>query len=277
MSCILVFGLSGQIGEELLPLLRSRDYRVVAVSRSAREAVAGVEWRLGSFQALPEIPPEVDAIISLGPLDSFAAWFAGATTKSARVIAIGSTGRIDKIDSTDPDERDVAQRLGLAEARLFEIGKLRSVSVTVLRPTLLYGNGRDRTISRMLQFARRWRALPLPSTATGLRQPVHVGDVADAILSNLDSAQTAGHGYDLPGGETLAFDAMLRRTLARHAPGCRVLPVPALFLRAAIKMAAWLKLARIDPGVLARLQRDQLADPTAARLAFGYQPRSFDP
>ena len=277
MSRPLVIGLSGQVGEALLPRLLERETQVLALSRQARAQQPGVEWTLGSLEAMPEIPPDVDSIVSLGPLDAFAAWFAASEPTVSRVIAISSTGRIDKLHSLDAGERDVAQRLRTAEDCLFGAGARRGIAVTVLRPTLLYGNGRDRSLSRLIQLGRRWGFLPLPSTATGLRQPVHVADVADAVLGCMEAAQTAGQAYDLPGGETLSFDVMVRRTLARHAPGCRVVSLPAGVFKLGLGFAALLRRGLTNSGLLARLQSDQVADDSAAHQAFGYRPRRFDP
>jgi nucleoside-diphosphate-sugar epimerase len=277
MSRILVLGLSGQLGDALSPRLRERERHVLAVSRQARVAQPGVEWLLGSLEAMPAIPPDVDCIISLGPLDAFVRWFATAELSVTRVVAIGSTGRSDKLDSLDPAERDLARRLGAAEGDLFSHGAGRAISVTILRPTLLYGLGRDQTVARLLNAARRFGFLVLPSSATGLRQPVHVADVADAVMRCLDTPTTSGRVYDLPGGETLRFDQMVQRTLERHAPGRPLLRIPAPLFSLGVHVAALLGRSPIERGVLSRLRADQLADATAAANDFGYRARRFDP
>lgn len=277
MSRILVIGLTGQLRESLLPALLETGSPVLALSRNGQEPQPGVEWLLGSLQSMPAIPADVGAILSLGPLDAFAAWFDSSDASCSRVIALGSTGQADKLGSVDPAERELAQRLRAAESGLFAAGERRGVPVTVLRPTLLYGSGRDLSLSRLVELGRRWGFLLLPSSATGLRQPVHVEDVAGAIMACLEASQTSGRAYDLPGGEVIAFDAMVRRTLARHAPGCRLLSVPAGLFSAGLRVASALRRAPINRGLLARLERDQLADPRAAHDAFDYRPRQFEP
>ncbi|MBP8098633.1 MAG: nucleoside-diphosphate sugar epimerase [Arenimonas sp.] len=277
MSRILVVGLSGQFRHALLPRLLGRGDPILALSRTRQPPEMGVEWVLGSLQAMPVIPADIATIISLGPLDAFADWFDASGPDGSRVIALGSTGRTDKLDSIDPAERELAQRLRMAEARLLEAGGRRGAVVTVLRPTLLYGSGRDLTLSWLVELGRRWGCVVLPASATGLRQPVHVADVADAILRCLDEANTAGRTYDLPGGEVLGFDEMVRRSIARHAPGCRVLCLPTPLFKAGLGLAGLLRRAPIKPGLLARLERDQLADAGPAREAFGYSPRGFEP
>jgi nucleoside-diphosphate-sugar epimerase len=277
---VLVIGLSGQVGDALLPGLLQGHRRVLALSRYPRPDVAGVDWLTGSLEAMPALPAGVQTVLSLGPLDAFAAWLAAAadtTPDLRRVVALGSTGRADKRDSPDPGERDLARRLQAAEHLLFATGQQRGLAITLLRPTLIYGGGRDLTVSRLLAFGRRWGFVLLPRSATGLRQPVHVGDVAAAVLQCLEQPACAGHAFDLPGGETLAFIAMVRRVLARQAPGCRLLLLPTAWFRLALRVAARLRRAPFNAGMLARLHDDQLADAEPARLAFGYQPRRFEP
>jgi nucleoside-diphosphate-sugar epimerase len=274
----LVFGLTGQLGDALQPHLAALGPGLVAVSRSGRPADERVDWRVGMLQAMPHLPEDIGTIVSLGPLDAFAAWYAEAAPASvARVLAVGSTGIHDKQASPDADERDLAERLAWAEAQLFAAASARGAAATVLRPTLLYGNGRDRSLTPLAALARRVRLLPLPGNARGLRQPVHVDDVAAAILAALPAQDTHGRAFDLPGGETLPFDAMVRRLLQAQAPGTRAVRVPAVLARWASPYAQRFGVSGFAPGALARMARDQVTDAGPAAAAFGYAPRKFLP
>lgn len=277
MSQSLVIGLSGQLGQALLPLLANRDGDWFALSRWPQAELPGLRWLHGSLEAMPEQASQVDTLISLGPLDAFASWFSRADTRARRVIAVGSTGRRDKMLSGDPQERALAERLVAAEASLFSAAERRGLGLTVLRPSLLYGGDRDRSLTPLLNRAKRWRVLPLPHNAKGLRQPVHVEDVATAVVACLDSALTEGRSYDLPGGETLPFDEMLGRALQRRAPGCRVIRVPAPLFRVAAQMARLLGHGPAPAGAVSRLHLDQIADSGPAKADFGYAPRGFQP
>jgi nucleoside-diphosphate-sugar epimerase len=274
----LVFGFSGPVGQALAGPLLAAGWHATAVSRQPREDGAGVSWRLGSLQATADLGADYDAIVSLGPLDAFADAMAAATPRCGRVVAIGSTGVHSKADSPDPGERALAARLASAETRLADALATRGIAGVVLRPTLVYGLGLDRSLSPLVGFARRHGWLPLPWRAAGLRQPVHVGDVAAAVLACLDAPTPLTGHFDLPGAEALPFAAMVRRTLAVHAPGTRVWRVPAPLFRLGLAIAR----GGLGPGVsadgfLARLQRDQVFDAEPARRAFGFNPRSFEP
>ena len=278
MRRLLALGLSGPVGDAVRERLLARGDAVVAVSRQHRGDAGGVAWRHGSLEAMPDFEESFDAILSLGPLDAFVRWYVDALPSAPRVIALSSTGRHDKRLSQDPRERELAARLAAAEADLFAAGRTAGAAVTVLRPSLMYGRDRDRNLSVLAATARRWGVLPMPWNATGLRQPVHVDDVAAAVLACLDQPlTTTGKAFDLPGRETMSFEAMVRRTLALRAPGARLLKLPP-FLFA---LATWLVELSGRPapgrGARARVALDQLADPGPARNAFGYDPGRFRP
>jgi len=272
----LVIGISGQVGQALQARLPSLGH-VWGLSRQHLDEANGIVWLTGWLQAMPPLPDGIDTILSLGPLDAFADWFDRSGLRGVRVVALGSTGREDKRDSVDPEERGVARRLTEAEARLFGAGQRQRSAITLLRPTLIYGRGRDASLSPMLAMARRWGRVVLPSGATGLRQPVHVDDVADAVLACLDCPASQGRSFDLPGGERLEFRAMVERSLARYAPQAKLLILPRWLFRAGMVAAAAIGFRPVGPGFVDRCRRDQIADPSPAHAVFGYQPRDFSP
>ncbi|HMB57563.1 MAG TPA: NAD-dependent epimerase/dehydratase family protein [Arenimonas sp.] len=275
MSRVLVLGLSGQVGQALKPRLLARGVRLLAVTRQARPAEAGIEWLHAALPVLPALPADIDTILSLGPLDAFADWFGKIAPAGVRVIALGSTSRQFKHDSPDPDEQVIAARLIAAEQALFAHPE---AAVTLLRPTLIYGAGRDRSLSPLIAFARRWGWLVLPRNASGLRQPVHVDDIAEAVLRCLDRPGTAGKAYDLPGSEALSFEAMVRRSLERQAPGSRIWRIPSPMFGLLLRLGqATGRLPVNARGFLARLQRDQSVDPGPIEADLDLVPRPFQP
>ncbi|MDQ3268894.1 MAG: nucleoside-diphosphate sugar epimerase, partial [Pseudomonadota bacterium] len=227
MRAALIFGGSGQIGAPLLQRLLASGWQVTALSRQARRADPGLQWLHGDLGALPPLPARVDAIFSCGPLDAFARWYSDSRIDAARVIAFGSTSVQAKRESRDPRELDLVARLRGGEAALLSAARLRGAAATLLRPTLVYGAGRDATLSRIASLARRYRCFPLPRGACGLRQPVHVDDLAEAAWQAIDAAPAFGRGYDLPGGETLSYREMVARVLSVLHPVPRLIELPA--------------------------------------------------
>jgi len=260
MRTVLVFGASGAVGRYLLPLLADAHYKVSPVSRDPH---AG--WLAGDLQDVRKDWPAADIVISLGPLDAFAAWLERQPHAPQRLIALSSMSAKSKALSPDRAERDLAERLRAAEARLFGYSAARGIACTIFRPTLIYGAGTDRSLAPIARFARRWHLMPIPLGAIGLRQPVHAADLADACTAVIDLSGTYAKTYALGGGERLTFAALLQRL--RSAQRGFVLPVP-------VPLAV-LRLGRISPGVLARLREPLVADNAAALRDFSYAPRAF--
>lgn len=274
----LIFGGSGQIGQPLLHRLLRAGWQVTALSRQPQCGHAGVRWLRGELAALPTLPPRVDAIFSCGPLDAFAHWYAGSAIDAARVVAFGSTSVATKHESGDPRERDLAARLRAGEDAVFAAAQARGAAATVLRPTLVYGAGRDATLSRIAAVARRYGRLPLPRGACGLRQPVHVDDLAEAAWRATDAAASFGHAYALPGGETLAYREMVARVLAALQPSPRLVEVPAPLFALALRIARLGgRASGFGDAAVRRLREDLVFDAAPAQRDFGYAPRRFAP
>ncbi|GAB1406883.1 NAD-dependent epimerase/dehydratase family protein [Thermomonas brevis] len=274
----LVFGASGQIGAPLVERLRADGWRVLALSRQPRADADALHWLRGEFDALPALPASVDAVFSCGPLDRFARWLEATHVQAPRIVAFGSTSVHVKQDSADAGERDLARRLREAEALLFDVAARRGVAATVLRPTLVFGAGRDATLTRIAALARRLRGFVLPRGADGLRQPVHVDDLAAAAFAAEAAPASHGRAYDLPGGEALPYREMVRRVLACQCPPLRLRQVPMPLFRLLLAGARLGGMARdLNDEAVRRMAGDLAFDAGPAQRDFGYAPRRFDP
>ena len=278
MRRALVFGGSGQIGRPLLQRLAGSGWQVVAVSRDAQRDDERVRWLQGDLVSVDGLPSEVDVVFSCGPFDAFAQWHARSEVECGRVVAFGSTSVEVKHASADASERDVARRLRDAERMLFATAAQHGHAATVRRPTLVSGAGRDSNLTRIAQLARRLRGFARPRDALGLRQPVHVDDLADAALACVDAVAANGGTYAVPGGETLPYRDMVARVLAVLHPRPRMLALPPPAFRALLAVARKAGVARdFNHAALARMREDLVFDAAPARRDFGYAPRAFVP
>jgi nucleoside-diphosphate-sugar epimerase len=278
MKTALVFGASGQIGQPLLERLNDAGWRVFAVSRQVRSDAPARHWLQGDLSGVGGLPPDVEAIFSCGPLDLFARWYAGAPVRTPRVVAFGSTSAATKHSSEDDDERDVSRRLLGAEAAIFARAEAVGAHATMLRPTLVYGAGRDATLTRIAHLAERWGRFVLPRRSDGLRQPVHVVDLADAAFAACTAPATYGRSYDLPGGEAVPYRDMVQRVLACLQPPPPLLALPMPLFRLAVKAAQARGVAvDLTDAAVRRMREDLVFDVAPARRDFGYAPRPFRP
>jgi nucleoside-diphosphate-sugar epimerase len=270
MSDILVVGASGAVGRFLLPRLQATGAGLVALSRQAQTDVPGLHWLRGGLDATLA-PPPVDSIVCIGPLDLFADWLAAAATPALRrVVALSSMSADSKRESQDPAERALATRLAAAERRLAQRCEAAGVAWTVIRPTLIYGAGMDRSLSPVVRWARRTRLFPVIAGATGLRQPVHADDVAAACVAAL-AGTAAGQVVPLGGGERLSYAQMLARVRDGLGRSTFPLPLPIGILRLVTRVTGR------GGGMVQRLKHDLVADNASAQSLLGLQPRDFRP
>jgi nucleoside-diphosphate-sugar epimerase len=269
-GAVLVTGASSQIGCFLLPEAVRAGATVLALSRAHRSSVEGVVWLEGALPAPPAPAGDADSICSLGPLDALADWLAaGGAPVLERVVAISSVSAESKQASPVPAERAVSQRLRDGEAALAQVCDGRGIAWTILRPTLIYGAARDRSMTPLARRAARWHMFGLPAGA-GLRQPVHAADVATAVLRALDGG-AAGRVIPIGGGERLPAEAMFARVRASLPVRTLAVRIPLPLVRTGARLLPPLR------GPLTRLEQDLVADNGELERLLGVHPRGFAP
>ncbi len=193
-----------------------------------------------------------------------------------QIIAFGSTSVFTKADSTDRGERDLAQRLQAAERDLAAHCEGRDIPWTLLRPTLIYGGGRDQELGGMVAFIRRFRVFPIAAPAQGLRQPVHADDLAAAAMAVLGNDTARNTVLDLPGGQTLTYRELVGRVFQAVGRSPVIVPLPESVLSAAVNACRRMGLTAYGSEVVRRMNRDLVFDDSRARAILGYAPRPFE-
>lgn len=263
------------VGESLLPLLIQANWQVTAFSRHALEqSVNGVQWRQ------PLSPYEEKTIpywICAAPIwvlpDLFALLEAHGVQ---RIVVLSSTSRYTKADSPDLEELATVRRLVDAEQQVSAWATSHGVESVILRPTLIYGLGRDKNVSEIARFIGRFGFFPLFGRASGLRQPVHVEDVAAASLSALNAPAATNRDYNISGGETLTYRQMVERIFAALGRRPWLIRIPLSFFRLAVACLRLLPRYRHWSAAMAeRMNRDLVFNHDDATRDFGYKPRQF--
>jgi nucleoside-diphosphate-sugar epimerase len=146
----------------------------------------------------------------------------------------------------------------------------------ILRPTLIYGRGRDKNLTEIVRFVRRFGFFPLLGLAGGLRQPVHAEDVAAACVSALTSPVAANRTYNLSGGETLPYREMVRRVFATVGKLPHLVMIPRCMFRLAVtalRLLPWYQHWTME--MAERMNRDLVFDHADATRDLGFSPRPF--
>ena len=280
-----VLGATSLVGECLLPLLTQASWRVTGYSRRvARQAGDGVIWRRLPTSGLPSsLAPlsrgeeDLPLWICVAPIWVLPEHFTLLEERGARrLVALSSTSRFTKGDSSDQEEQAVARRLTEAEARVQAWAESRGVEWVVLRPTLIYGLGRDKNIAEIAHFIRRFGFFPLFGSAGGLRQPVHTRDVAGACIAALQAPGAVNRAYNLSGGETLNYRDMVARIFTALGLRPRLLTVPLWAFSLAVTVLRRLpRYRKWSTAMAERMSRDLVFDHAEATQDLGFKPRAF--
>jgi uncharacterized protein YbjT (DUF2867 family) len=148
---------------------------------------------------------------------------------------------------------------------------------TILRPTMIYGSERDRNIARLLKLLKRLPVYPLVGGGS-LHQPVHVEDLADAVVAALDRPAAIGKAYDVSGAEPLTYEALVRaaaRAVGRDRLALVPLPLGLALLGARVLAVTPLP-KLVKPEQVLRLAEDKAFDWSAAGADLGFNPRTFE-
>lgn len=275
---VLVLGATSLVGRFLLPRLQGGV--VCALSRSPpSDAPAGAVWIAGDLTD-PDLParlPEVATVFSLMPIWLIPPVLPVLKAKGVRrVVAFSSTSRFTKENSPEASERATAWKLAAGEAATMAACEAAGADWTILRPTLIYAEGRDGNVSRLARLIARFGALPLAGHGEGLRQPVHADDLAIGALAAATSDAARNRAYDLPGGETLSYRDMAGRVFEALGKRPRMVSVPPLAWKLGVTLAAPL-LPGATKAMGSRMAEDLIFDPGPAARDFGWAPRRFHP
>ncbi|MGL4503810.1 MAG: SDR family oxidoreductase [Planktothrix sp.] len=150
------------------------------------------------------------------------------------------------------------------------------LNYTILRPTMIYGTPEDRNMIRLLKFLDKSPIIPIFGSGQFLQQPVHVEDVAWAIVKVIACSQTYRKEYNVSGKEPLTYNQVIEIASRALGKSPIKLHIPVSLANTFIKTAQSLgvKLPITEEQIL-RLNENKDFDYSLARQDFGYSPRSF--
>jgi GT2 family glycosyltransferase/nucleoside-diphosphate-sugar epimerase len=275
-----VTGATSLIGDYLVPALFNAGYEVHAISRKPLEygKNVGLLWHEADItHEVPDILRSADVLIHLAPLATLPPVMdALAEECPRRVIAFGSTSVFTKTESALEKERELAQGLMNSETQIAELSSRYEIHWTIFRPTLVYHLGRDKNVTTIADFLNKFGFFPLVNGSRGLRQPVHAEDLALASLGAVDNPRSFGKAYNLCGGETLTYQAMVRRIAQAIGIRAVMIDIPLPALKAIIQGVSLIpRFRHLNTEMATRISRDMCFGNEEAAKDLGFTPRRF--
>ncbi len=126
-----------------------------------------------------------------------------------KIIIISSISASTKINSENNWERNYALKFLNSEKVIEDLCHEKKIECFILRPSMIWGNGKDLNISFLMKFISKYGFLVLPSKGKGIRHPIHVNQLSESILSFLD--KNKGGLFNILGPEELTYFLMCKR------------------------------------------------------------------
>lgn len=274
-----VTGGSGFVGGFVIPSLVRTGHEVSALVRSDQAAervhtlgAVPIEGDLDSRSSLRAAFRSSAAsmlvnIASLGFGHAPAIVDAAENAGFRRTTFVSTTAIFTKLDAPSKAVRTAAE-LSIRES---------SLAWTIIRPTMIYGTPGDRNMWRLLRFLRRSPVVPMPGGGRSLQQPVHVDDLAAAIVASIGVDRAIGRAYDVGGPTALTFREIVAQAGAAVGRSPKLVPVPDRTLVRVLRSVEHRgRNLPVRAEQIERLVEDKAFDISAAVSDLGFAPRAFD-
>jgi len=282
---VLVTGTSNSIGLHIVRRLLAHDNHVHALCH--RDIIHyhhdNLQWSHGNLATghLPFLLAEkkknstIELLIHTAPiwlLPDNLEQFSAKGIK--RIVCFSSTSVEGKLESNNNHEQHIVSRLLQAEEDVQQRCKILGITWTILRPTLIYGNGLDKNISTISRIIKKIGFFPVYKRSKGLRQPVHADDLAQAALTSLTAPDAANKIFSLCGDTPLTYRDMVNQignNLGKpHA--ARTIPLLPIWLDILAKLTGK---TGFNGEMARRMNQDLTFDDSHAQKVLHHQPRPF--
>ena len=212
---IFITGATGFTGSRVVPLLLKNGYQVRCLYRASSDrsqlSSSEIEWVQGDLSDAQSLSTAIQGTDALVNIASLGFGHADSIIRAAqnvgikRAIFISTTAIFTQLNAGSKKVR-VAAELAIETSGL---------NYTILRPTMIYGSAHDRNMWRLIRFMRYSPIIPIFGDGKYLQQPIHVDDVAQALVSCLSNDKTIGKSYNIAGKHPLTYNEVIN-TIARQ-------------------------------------------------------------
>ena len=286
-----VFGGAGFIGRHVVQRLAKQGYGVRIAGRDTEKAgrlrtlgdvgqVVPVRASVTDDASVARAVAGADVVVNLVGIlferksGDFQRIHAEGAGRIARLAAAAGVRRLVQISAigADPGSQSLyARSKGEGEQAVVAAFP----GATILRPSVVFGPD-DQFFNRFARLAAMLPVMPVVEGQTRF-QPIHVGDVADAVMAAIARDDAAGRVYELGGPRVMTMRQVLEFVLEHTHRRRLMLPVPQALAALQARLGEWLPNPPLTRDQLILLKRDNVVAADAAGLAaLGLSPKAVE-
>lgn len=198
---------------------------------------------------------------------------AAINNKVKRAILVHTTGIYSQFKYASQEYKDIEKKVYnlIVETN-------RQIDITILRPSMIYGDLCDSNMSKFIKMVDKLRVMPVINRGNSLIQPVNARDLGKSFFTVLMTKEkTKGKAYDLSGQKPLKLLEVLKIIRKELNKKTVFISVP---LNLGVLMARFLKVITVKKidyvEKVERMGEDRNYSHERATEDFGYSPMNFE-
>lgn len=278
---LLVIGATGHTGRYFLEELDKNQYkgkiRFLVRKESDKEVFKKynldyeiIEGNLESKEDLQKACKDVDTILEIYNIRySLNVLEVALKEKVKRIIFVHTTGIYSKYKMASAEYKQI-------EKEVIEKSKGK-IDITILRPTMIYGDLCDHNISKFIKMMDKMRIYPMIAGGKAKIQPVNARDLGKAYYQVLiNEEKTKNKEYNLSGETPISIKDMLKSILKYLDKKSIFIPIPLWLSVACAYILKVITLGKVNiVEKVLRMDEDRYFDNTNAKNDFGYTTIDF--
>ena len=187
-----------------------------------------------------------------------------------RLILVHTTGIYSKYKAAGEEYRQI-------DDYVYKTAKEHDMLLTILRPTMIYGNISDQNVIQFIKMVDRLPIMPVVNGAKYELQPVHYKDLGNAYYDVLmNEAATANKDFVLSGGDPIELREMLTVIGENLGQKVKFISCPFPIAYAGAWIVYMITFGHKDyREKVQRLCEPRVYSHKEATESFGYNPRTF--
>lgn len=184
-----------------------------------------------------------------------------------RFILVHTTGMFSKFKSASREYIEIENQIA---------PQMKALNITILRPTMIFGDLCDYNISKFIRIVDRLPILPVISGGQSLIQPVNARDLGLALYQVMGTNASFGKAYNLSGERGITIRELYQMIENNLNKKRLIISLPMWLCVCGAYFIRTVSIGKID--LVEKVQRmgeNRSFSHEAATADFGYAPESF--